>query len=68
MAPPLKGDFAPIDLGSGWERPPGYPEGIESKVLSGALDEGKKTGHRTTLTRFAPGAHLDRVQVRDFVE
>jgi hypothetical protein len=68
MAPPLKGDFAPIDFDSGWERPEGYPEGLRVKVLAGALDEANKTGHRTTLTRFEPGTHLDRVQAHDYVE
>ncbi|MBI4183850.1 MAG: cupin [Proteobacteria bacterium] len=68
MKMPPDGDFAPLDLHAGWIRAPGYPEGVEYKVLAGALDEIGKTGHRTTLTRFRPGALLDRVQVHDYVE
>ena len=37
------------------ETPRGYPNGIEQKILSGALDEANKRGTRTRLLRFAPG-------------
>ena len=30
-------EFHTLDLNAGWETPPGYPKGIEQKILSGAL-------------------------------
>ncbi len=48
-------EFHEVDLGSGWEVPPGYPEGIKQKILAGALDEEGKRGTRTRLLRFDPG-------------
>ena len=35
-------EFYALDLNTGWETPPGYPAGIEQKILSGLLDEQKK--------------------------
>ena len=40
-------EFHAVDLSSGWEVPPGYPEGIQQKILSGALDEDGQSGSRT---------------------
>lgn len=48
-------EFHQIDLTSGWEPVPGYPEGIDQKVLSGSLDEPNRKGMRTRLLRFQPG-------------
>ncbi|MEP7245469.1 MAG: cupin [Gammaproteobacteria bacterium] len=48
-------EFAPVDLASGWEVPEGYPQGMEQKILSGALDERSRKGTRTRLLRFQPG-------------
>ena len=48
-------EFYAVDLGSGWETPPGYPRGIEQKILAGSLDEESRRGTRTRLLRFAPG-------------
>jgi hypothetical protein len=48
-------EFHAVDLGSGWEVPPGYPEGIQQKILAGALDEEARRGTRTRLLRFDPG-------------
>ncbi|MEX2642316.1 MAG: hypothetical protein WD270_02605 [Acetobacterales bacterium] len=61
-------DFAVIDMTEGWETPPGYPAGVKVKVLAGGLDEVAKKGHRTTITRFAPGTVLESVPTHDFVE
>ena len=36
--------------------PPGYPEGIKQKILAADIDEEKKTGSRSRLLRFDPGA------------
>jgi len=49
-------EFHALDMTNGWATPPGYPEGIAQKILSGALDEVGKRGTRTRLLRFAPGA------------
>ena len=49
-------EFHALDMNNGWETPPGYPEGIAQKILSGALDEVGTRGTRTRLLRFAPGA------------
>lgn len=49
-------EFHALDMASGWHVPPGYPPGIEQKILSGELDEEAGTGHRTRLLRFLPGA------------
>lgn len=48
-------EFYAVDLESGWTTPPGYPDGIQQKILSGALDEDAERGTRTRLLRFAPG-------------
>ena len=50
-------EFRAVDLTSGWESLPGYPGGIEQKILSGALDEQGRRGTRTRLLRFAPGVY-----------
>jgi hypothetical protein len=49
-------EFFTLDLSDGWVTPPGYPEGIEQKILAGSLDEEHKKGSRTRLLRFEPGA------------
>ncbi|HEY3911306.1 MAG TPA: hypothetical protein VGM07_15655 [Stellaceae bacterium] len=53
-------EFHRIDMSTGWETPPGYPAGIEQKILAGALDETQKRGSRTRLLRFVPGVFHDR--------
>ena len=53
-------EFHPVDLSSGWETIPGYPAGIMQKILSGHLDEASRSGIRTRLLRFAPGAFTTR--------
>src|SRR3546814_12605454 len=59
-------EFQAIDLTAGWESPPGYPPGIEQKILAGALDEGAKRGNRTRLLRFRPGAFTTEPFVHDY--
>ena len=61
-------EFFPIDMASGWESPPGYPAGIQQKILSGALDEAAKTGSRTRLLSFQPGAFTTLPFVHDYWE
>lgn len=50
-------EFYQINVESGWENIPGYPEGIKQKILSGSLDEEIQTGTRSRLLRFEPGAY-----------
>ena len=61
-------EFHAVDLSSGWEVPPGYPEGIQQKILSGALDEDGKSGNRTRLLRFDPDIYTTQPFVHDYWE
>jgi hypothetical protein len=61
-------EFYAVDLDSGWETPPGYPAGIQQKILSGALDEQARRGTRTRLLRFAPGVFTVEPFVHDYWE
>lgn len=61
-------EFFALDLTTGWEVPPGYPAGIEQKVLSGRLDEHNRRGSRTRLLRFAPGAYTTEPFVHEYWE
>ncbi len=61
--------FHPVDMETeGWHTPTGYPDGIEQKILAGALDEEKGAGHRTRLLRFAPGVYTTAPFVHDYWE
>src|SRR6266498_2340594 len=51
-------EFYKVDLNKGWEKLPGYPEGIQQQVLAGFLDEKAKRGFRTRHLRFAPGVFI----------
>ncbi|MBM3517614.1 MAG: cupin [Alphaproteobacteria bacterium] len=61
-------DFGALDLDAGWSVPPGYPEGVGVKHLSGALHPSRRRGRRTTLTRWLPGTQVDHVLAHDYVE
>jgi hypothetical protein len=62
-------EFHSVDMGEeGWHPPRGYPPGIEQKILAGSLDEENKTGNRTRLLRFVPGAHTTTPFVHDYWE
>jgi hypothetical protein len=61
-------EFHRLDMGAGWETPPGYPKGIQQKILSGSLDEQAKRGSRTRLLRFAPGVFTTAPFVHDYWE
>jgi hypothetical protein len=61
-------EFHIIDMNGGWEAPPGYPTGIQQKILSGALDEANQRGTRTRLLRFAPGVFTTAPFVHDYWE
>jgi len=61
-------EFHTLDMESGWETPPGYPDGIQQKILAGDLDEAGKRGSRTRLLRFAPGVFTTELFVHDHWE
>lgn len=61
-------EFCKLDLTSGWQVPAGYPPGIEEKILAGVLDHEHRTGTRTRLLRFAPGAHTTEPFVHAYWE
>ena len=61
-------EFHRLDMSAGWETPPGYPAGIEQKILAGTLDETKKMGSRTRLLRFQPGIYTTDPFVHDYWE
>jgi len=61
-------EFHRLDMSSGWETPEGYPDGIQQKILAGALDETAKRGSRTRLLRFAPGVYTTAPFVHDHWE
>ena len=48
--------------------PPGYPKGIQQKILSGGLDEEARRGTRTRLLRFVPGALTTAPFVHEYWE
>ncbi|TCT06165.1 cupin [Aquabacter spiritensis] len=61
-------EFRTVDLATGWEVPPGYPKGIQQKILSGALDEANKSGSRSRLLRFDAGEFTTAPFVHDYWE
>jgi hypothetical protein len=61
-------EFLAVDLASGWETPPGYPDGIKQKILSSDLNEAAKLGSRTRLLRFDPGVFTTAPFVHDHWE
>ncbi len=61
-------EFHAIDMSHGWETLPGYPSGIQQKILAGYLDEAGKKGNRSRLLRFAPGMFTTKPFVHDYHE
>lgn len=61
-------EFQRLDMERGWETPPGYPAGIQQKVLASDLDETAGTGSRSRLLRFDPGAYSTVPFVHDHWE
>ena len=61
-------EFHAVDMAVGWQRPDGYPEGIDQKILAGALDERGRSGSRTRLLRFRPGVFTTAPFVHDYWE
>ena len=61
-------ELQPVDMTEGWQTPPGFPAGMQAKILSGNLDEERKTGSRTRLMRFQPGTCGSEPIVHEFWE
>jgi len=63
-------EFHTIDMNSGWQKPPGYPPGLEvdEKILAGGLNTTAKRGSQTRLLRFAPGVYTTEPFVHDYWE
>lgn len=61
-------EFTRLAMDEGWETPPGYPAGIQQKILSGRLEEDHARGNRTRLLRFAPGAFTTEPFVHAYSE
>jgi hypothetical protein len=66
--PKLHDEFRAVDMTAGWETPPGYPAGIQQKILSGSLDEQAWTGNRSRLLRFSPGVYTTKPFVHEYWE
>lgn len=64
----LHREFYQVDMNSGWETPPGYPEGIKQKILSGKLDVENKRGGHTRLLKFEPGTFSTEPFEHDYWE
>lgn len=61
-------EFRRLAMGEGWEKLPGYPPGIQQKVIAGGLDEAGKRGNRTRLLRFEPGVYTTAPFVHEYWE
>lgn len=61
-------EFHQVNMGEGWHSPPGYPAGIEQKILAGWLDEENGRGNRTRLLRFLPKARTEKPFVHTYWE
>jgi hypothetical protein len=59
-------EFHRVDMNTGWSTPPGYPPGIEQKILAGGLDEERRAASR--LLRFAPGVFTTAPFVHEYWE
>jgi hypothetical protein len=61
-------EFYKPDMSQGWVTPPGYPQGIQQKILTGELDEKNKRGSRTRFLRFEPGVFTTKPFVHEYWE
>lgn len=68
MSKPHK-EFHQLDLTTGWATPPGFQnDQFQQRILASDIDEKNKTGSRTRLVRYEPGAFLPQVFVHDYWE
>ena len=61
-------EFMKLDMDEGWETPPGYPPGMQQKVLTLDLDEEGKTGSRSRFLRILPGTYSTEPFIHDHWE
>ena len=61
-------EFMKLDMNEGWETPPGYPPGMQQKVLATDLDEDGKTGSRSRFLRILPGTYSTAPFIHDHWE
>lgn len=61
-------EMEPFDLETGWTELPGFPEGLMVKSLADNLDEEARSGARTRLIKFSPGAFTTNALVHDYWE
>lgn len=64
----LHREFYQVDMESGWETPPGFPPGVQQKILSGTLDRENRRGGHTRLLRFQPGSYTTEQIIHDYWE
>ncbi len=61
-------EFHALDMAAGWHTLPGYPPGIEQKILAGNIDEENKSGGRTRLLRIKAGTYTTAPFRHDYWE
>ena len=61
-------EFTKLDMDTGFQTPPGYPEGMKQKILASDIDEEGKSGSRTRILRIEPGCFSTVPFVHDFWE
>jgi hypothetical protein len=63
----VKMESEPVDLLADWKSALGMA-GLTVKMLSDDMDEEKRTGARTKLVQFAPGAFVTKILCHDYWE
>ena len=61
-------EFQRVDMAEGWATPPGYPAGIQQKILGERPRRDPQDGSRTRLLRFEPGVYTTAPFVHDHWE
>ena len=61
-------EFTKLDMDSGFQTPPGYPEGMKQKILASDIDEDNKSGSRSRFLRIEPGCFSTEPFIHDFWE
>src|SRR5215469_13139958 len=59
-------EFFRLNFSEGWEPIPGYPPGMEHKILAGHLDEANKRGARTRLMRIPAGTFTTKPFIHEY--
>jgi hypothetical protein len=61
-------EFHRLDMNAGWHTIPGYPDGIQEKILASDINDARKSGSRTRLLRFEPGIYTTEPFVHEHWE